>query len=373
MGLARHVRVGARAAALALVGLLLAGAGLGQLPQDDPDVTFPTTDGVVYALEVIGDTLYVGGKFNAIGGVARRNLAAIDLTSNTVTDWHPKPNREVWQIAPGPTADTVYIAGKFTKLRKNLRARVAEVEVSGRGEPTAFAPTIDGLRAQAVLHHAGTVYVGGRFDGAEGVSRPWLLAFDTAGNLLPWDPDVDNSVWDLELGPDGSIWAAGKFTAVGGYWRVGTVALDPVTAVPTSWRPTIPIPAFDLAFNDAGRLYVAAAGSGGSVLGYEDPRLSSTANLLFRFRGNGDMQAVDVDGNTVYAGGHPSLVWGGAQDLSKTFALDGTTGQLLAWDGQNFGGKGAWELVVDSRGLFMGGDFTRVEGDDLPGLARFAP
>lgn len=351
------------------LALLLAGAGPGHVPAADPDINFPHTDGNVFALEIVGNLLLVGGKFTMIGGVARRNLAAIDLTTNTVTEWHPKPNREVWSIYPSPSGETVYVAGKFTKFRRVLRSRAAEVELAGRGDVTPFDPQIDGLRAQAVVTTGDKVFVGGKFDGAAGVAQPFLIAFDTAGAQLDWAPSLNDQVWDLEIGPDGYIWAAGRFNGVSGNFRRGIAGIHPDTAEVHSWAPLITIPALDIVFGDDGRLYASAAGSGGNILAYENPNVDR--QLLWRVQVNGDMQAIDIDGDIVYAGGHPSAIYGGTPAVSKTFALDADTGTILDWDGQNTGGKGAWEIVVGQQGVFMGGQFRKIEGNELRGLGMF--
>ena len=48
--------------------------------------------GAVYAARD-GNTLYIGGTFTYVAGQARNRLAAIDLTSNTVTSWNPEPEQ----------------------------------------------------------------------------------------------------------------------------------------------------------------------------------------------------------------------------------------------------------------------------------------
>lgn len=50
---------------------------------------------VVQTLKLDGNMLYVGGLFDTVGGVARKNLAAIDLTTSTVTAWNPAPDNTV--------------------------------------------------------------------------------------------------------------------------------------------------------------------------------------------------------------------------------------------------------------------------------------
>lgn len=60
-----------------------------------PQADFPEVTGAVYATAISedGNTLYIGGDFSYVdddeGGAERDNLAAIDLNTMLVTDWHP--------------------------------------------------------------------------------------------------------------------------------------------------------------------------------------------------------------------------------------------------------------------------------------------
>jgi hypothetical protein len=64
-----------------------------------------------------------------------------------------------------------------------------------------------------------TVYFGGQFTSAGGATRNKLAAIDTAGNLLPWNPNVENrSVYSLAVG-DTTVRFGGDMTAVAGSIR----------------------------------------------------------------------------------------------------------------------------------------------------------
>ncbi len=54
----------------------------------DPDFR-PNPNGQVYATLLKGDTLFVAGSFNEIGGVARTGLAAVNARTGAVYDWDP--------------------------------------------------------------------------------------------------------------------------------------------------------------------------------------------------------------------------------------------------------------------------------------------
>ena len=59
----------------------------------------PIAGGVVSALAVDGDTVYVGGNFATYGGQARNNIAALDATTGSATAWNPDANESVSALA----------------------------------------------------------------------------------------------------------------------------------------------------------------------------------------------------------------------------------------------------------------------------------
>jgi hypothetical protein len=79
----------------------------------NPDVD-DALDPTVSGLAVLGDTVYVGGDFSAIGGESYRYLAAVDATTGVATKWNPDVDNRVWCLAV--SSSTVYAGGKFTRL-----------------------------------------------------------------------------------------------------------------------------------------------------------------------------------------------------------------------------------------------------------------
>lgn len=75
----------------------------------------------VYALELAGDNLYVGGSFHSIAGVARSGLAALDAQTGAVLPWDPAPSDPttdyprqpavIWELTAHES--TLYVGGRF--------------------------------------------------------------------------------------------------------------------------------------------------------------------------------------------------------------------------------------------------------------------
>src|SRR5215210_3394493 len=74
---------GARSFAATNVARFDANTGVGD-PTWTPDVTGADTSTTVYALAAAGGNIWVGGEFQAVDGVARRNLAAVSESTGVL-------------------------------------------------------------------------------------------------------------------------------------------------------------------------------------------------------------------------------------------------------------------------------------------------
>ena len=59
----------------------------------------PGSHALVWALTVSGQTVYVGGVFESIGGQSRTGLAGISATTGDATSWNPQAEGEVTTLA----------------------------------------------------------------------------------------------------------------------------------------------------------------------------------------------------------------------------------------------------------------------------------
>jgi hypothetical protein len=164
--------------------------------------------GAVTDLDVSGDTVYVSGRFDTVGGQSRPHMAALHRVTGAVLPWRPNPD----------TAGGV-------------------------------------VRADA-----GRVWVGGDFRRVGGQRRRGLAELDpVSGMALPWNPDVLGIVGpdgfvgygtqQLAVGPDGQLYVAVgsspflDFDAprsrptVGGRDTASLVAFSTATGRRLTWRP----------------------------------------------------------------------------------------------------------------------------------------
>ena len=69
-----------------------------------------------------------GGSFSRIGGAPRNGLAALDAKSAKAGRWNPDPNGEVSLIEPA--GDTVFVAGDFQQVGGKVRAFAAALNAA---------------------------------------------------------------------------------------------------------------------------------------------------------------------------------------------------------------------------------------------------
>jgi predicted small secreted protein len=87
----------------------------------------PDANGEVDALAVSGQSVYMGGRFTAIGGRQRHRLGAVDATSGQVTAWNPAPTSDGSSLvlALAVSGQTVYVGGAFDSIGGEPRTDLA--------------------------------------------------------------------------------------------------------------------------------------------------------------------------------------------------------------------------------------------------------
>ena len=112
-----------------------------------PAGSFPKVTGNVRAVARDGGGgWYIGGQFDAVGGVARSNIAHV-LADGTVSAWNPNADLPVSTLAVSGSA--VYAGGDFTSIGGQPRNNIAAVDGSGfltAWNPNASGPVYAGWR-----------------------------------------------------------------------------------------------------------------------------------------------------------------------------------------------------------------------------------
>ena len=351
----------------------LSTTGSGALASWNPDAGQPASTVVVS-----GSSVFAGGSFTTVNGVARGNLAALDATTGALdTGFVADASSTVEALVPSADGSKLYVGGLFKTLNGFSRSRLAKLDAATGALDGAWKPAASG-EVKSLVVGGGRVYAGGAFSSVNGSTRNRLAAFDpVSGALASWNPNVSSVVYDVALSPDASlVYLVGNFSTVGGSTRKRLAAVSAATGAPTSWKPVVKAPLRRVVVApDGSRVFVGAAGTAGTagsnrVIAYG---AAGSGTKLWEDLGDGDVVALAIDGDTVYAGGHFDNVTAvnGAFVRRKLMALDAATGAVQDWAPTVGGSHGVWALSARGGGLVAGGDFRVVEFTVAQGLARF--
>lgn len=329
----------------------------------------------VSSLAVQGDTIYVGGNFEVIGGADRISLASVDASTGSATSWSPRPNFDHDVVALAVSGGVVYVGGTFTTMGPwQARGCFAAFDLA-TGALKNWDPKDNGTVARAMIVSGGKVYVAGDFTFIGGQPRSGIAALDTlTGAALPWNPGADNWIYTMIQG-DSSLYVGGAFLIIGGQPRRFAAALDTATGLSTAWNPDPDDYVTALARRGetvyVGGLFQHVAGTPRSYLAAVD---ASTAKLKpWRADCDSYIDALAVNDSAVFAGGQYISTVNG-QPRTDLFAVDAATGDVKPWDAHLSGSVATPTPAVKALELFghtlyVGGDFYSLGGQVRPCLA----
>jgi len=336
-------------------------------------------DGVVWALKIIGDTVYAGGNFENArpagvskggpGEVARSNLLSFSLSTGELTSFAPLLNGQVKTLAASPDGSILYVAGAFTKVNGELRSLIAAFNTSTGQLVSSFAPTIVGSYVNAIAVTSTAVYVGGLFTAGNGSGRKNLVAFDSSGRLLGWAPKADDQVDAMVVTPKSDkLVVGGRFEKVNAKTHRGMAALSLTSGKVLSWSASKTIKNGRTSGKYRTRSGISSLTTDGNLIfgtawAYHTP--TSVANLEGSFAADpntgairwiddchGDTYSSYSDGTNLYLAGHPhdcESVGGWPQDstsntrhaMAVTTSVQGklwrsprTSWQYASWNGK---------------------------------------
>lgn len=382
-----------------------------RMPGDVPSKKTPwVLDGAVNKIVQVGTTMVAGGLFTQVADPmngtphTRQNLVAFDATTGLVSQtFNPTVDGEVQQLLPGPTPDTVYVAGDFTKINGKGPNHLQLLDVTtGQAVPTFKAPSTSGSIQTMELLPDNRLFIGGFFTRLGGVSSGQFATLDaTTGardpfmNLVAAGNHNTGTGAKAPIGPrEAALTPAGdRLVVVGNYRTVGGVARDQIvmidltgataTVVPdwytTQYTPICSPGAFDSYMRDVemspdGSFFVVAT-TGGPHSGtlcdtaarFETYATGTSLTATWVANSGGDtLWGVEITRAAVYVGGHnrwmnnPSgsdRAAQGAVPRPGLSALDPQSGVPLKWNpGRNPRGEAAYEIYETDAGVWVVSD-----------------
>lgn len=380
----RRLRAGI--VSLATLSLVLAGATSASAVVQSSVPYCAKPDGRVDASVLSSGVVYIGGSFTHVTDLQglshpRAGLAAVDAFTCDLLPWRADANNKVFALAI--SGSTVYAGGTFTSVAGQSRYGLAALDATS-GQVLPFSPHVSGT-VRALATSGTSLYAGGSFTKVDGIARAHLAAVDARSGALSgaWTPSASGTVRALTPSAGGGrIYIGGTFTALDGKGTATYIgAVDPTSgALDPTFQPSVSFPILSLVADTRG-VYAGGGGSGGHlVIWNADGSLQRPV-----FQTDGDVQAIAVAGDTVYGGGHfdnycvgntgsgAPFVCDQSLTRHKLLAVSLTTGDVTTWAPRLNSNLGVFTEAVDapSGDLWVGGDFTTVNGAAQPHLAVF--
>lgn len=379
----------------------------GRLVSDDPaNFTPHVIDGRVYSIVQVGDTMILGGQFTQTRNnssqtvIPRTNVVAFNATTGVITPFAPNPNGTVNVVLPTGDGETVWVGGTFTTIGGVARKNLAKVRVSDGTVVTQFnagniAGQVKDLRLVGghLWVAGGFTHIANRRQPALATVNPTTGAFDTffTGAVEGVHREGGYTTgMKLDADPDGTRMAVvGNFDTLNGVKNHQMFLLDLTgsTAVQANFQTAFYeagcSSAFDsymrdVDFSPDGKFFVVSTTG---AYGGSDQPCDTTARWDVSKSGNGvtpswvnytggdTTYAVEITDSAVYTGGHARWqnnpfagdnAGPGAVGRPGIAALSPDSGIPFSWNPTRTRGVGVFDFLATAQGLWLGSDTDRV-------------
>jgi len=325
----------------------------------------PTPGGSVYAIEKVGNTMYIGGFFSDVDGFPRAGLARFDATTGALDSWAPTG------ITNGVTtltraADKLIAGGSFLTVNGQSRMGICMFDLA-TGNLNAWSGNANFVSwRQGVGSHGNNFYYCT-------MSPSRVVAVDaTTGTTLPWQSSPEFQ----EQGNINAIYVSGSHVYVGGDFRFATGAsvyddlcrFDLVTgALDSTWHPQPAINNFGITSivrtNDhifiGGDFDVISGQSRKGVAAYD---LSGVLAPFDQNSSSYEVLSLYPDGDKIWVGGNSYLL--GGQTRYRIAQINISNAAATCWNASAI--SNTWSTV---QAIHVAGDTVYAGPFGSPTLA----
>jgi hypothetical protein len=406
--LLRGLGAGTVAVTLAVTGAGVANAGpaIGRVVSTNPvNYTPNINQGAVFKVAEVNGTLYAGGSFTTVtaavgttpaGTVTRNRMVAFNAANGNIsTTFAPTFNGDVWAIVSSGTS--LYVGGNFSTVNGVARRGLVKIDATTGAVDPAFNANLNSNVSEAALVN-GRLIISGVFTKKIQAVNPATGANTGYINIPVTGSVASNAgavqVYRFAVNPAGTrLVGVGNFTTVGGapHSRVFMLNLDATAASVSSWNyppsaqmcaaTSIPDYMRDVDFSPDGSYFVTVStgfvpqtGQIGIALCDAATRFETATLAPFRptwinYTGGDTLHSVAVSDQAVYVQGHQRWLDNpqgrdsagpGAVSRPGIGAIGPTTGKALAWNPTKDRGVGGKDLLVTARGLWVASDTNHI-------------
>lgn len=392
-------------------------------------------NGVVWAQVIVGNTVYATGSFTSarpagspsgVNETPRSNLLAFDLTTgNLITSFNHPLNAQGKAIAASPDGSTLYVGGDFTTVDGVAHNHIVAINLPTNTVVSSFSDGVNGEVKSLAATNA-DVYAGGDFTATtHGVTRTRLAEFTNAGSLTGWNVAANLSVAAMVMTTDQSkLVVGGNFSTLNGVTYHALGAINPTTGALLPWGSqsnTYPIRQDSAGSNasitslsaNASAIFLTSFNTVFQAPGAFEGRAAispTDGHIIWANDCHGDSYSAIPIGNVLYSvshahdcssiGGFPEGSLTDSSDphhhalAETTYATGGvnsapanpkywsfaglpTSTQLNWYPTLGIGTytgmyQAAWSVTGNSNYISLGGEFPTVNGVAQQGLVRFA-
>jgi hypothetical protein len=380
------------------------------------DFTPHVLDGEVHTVAQVGAKIVLGGTFtqarNASGGLTltRDRILAFNSTTGVIDSFKPNANASVRALIGASDGQSVYVGGAFTKISGTSKARLARLNITTGAPVAGFNASVNGVVYDLKLVN-NRLFVAGAFTSINGVTRrglaelsPTTGAVRAAVNVPFTGTHNGGSMHVRAIGITPGVQrlvAAGNFSTVGGFSRdqIAVLNISGTHATVTNWSTSrfasdcngFPYYVYDMDISPDGSYFVvgtSGAPASTSLLCDTTSRWETNASgsgqqpSWVDFTGGDSTYSIEITGTAVYAGGHQrwqnnpfghdSLGQGGVSRPGIA-ALDPVNGVPLTWNPGRTRGRGVFDMLATSTGLWVGSDTDRIGNFEYHARIAFFP
>ena len=328
----------------------------------------PKTNGAINTVEASADgsTIYLGGRFTTLNDQQAWRVGAVSAADGTSKSLGASANGQVMDLEVSPDGSTLYMSGAFTQINKAERKRAAALNLTSQAL-TDFAPDIADymVRSITVASDNSAVAVGGSFTSVEGSSSPGygLAILETSGALrhINVNSVVSNAgrnagIMNLKSDAKGLYGVAYSYNGGGGSiegmfrmnWQTG--ALDFLADCQGDSYDVHPTADF---------VYISShTHDCSNIGGFGDVTDRYYHGVVFTNKATGTVRFNNWRYPNHEGEPAPSVL----QNFLPTFQLGNYTGTY----------QSTWTVEGNDQYIVYGGEFMAVNGTPQQGLARFS-
>jgi hypothetical protein len=321
----------------------------------------------ILSMELMNDTLIIGGLFSSINGEERNSLAFIRqadfelLDLNIPVTWNNQAGRiECLEIL----GDELFIGGIFDELNFAERSNLGSISLPTL-QISELQPAINSIVFDLAISSS-SLFVGGNFTTINGADMEGIARFLLEDYSLDGDFTVLNDrVTSLEIRSD-TLYMSGNFTEVNGTGRKSLVAINSDSGELYDWGTPYSGLNFKLALNGS-KLFVVSdqtaqfGGENASNFLALDAETLEVLPYEHSFPEDFQFNYLTIKGDTILVIGFDLN-----ELIQKIFLMDKNTGEFFT---EEFEIPGSRFERIDDEKLLVTGNFTDILGEERDGAA----